>query len=58
MPHAVLEILAQVGSDRLVIGSDLPENVDSEIRKIFSLPISDEDKRAILWETAARLFGS
>ena len=57
-PHAVLEVLNHVGSDRLMAGSDLPESVEAEIGKIETLPVADEDKRAILWETPARLFGA
>lgn len=57
-PHAVLEILKHVGADRLMAGSDLPESVEAEIGKIETLPVTDDDKRAILWETPARLFGA
>jgi predicted TIM-barrel fold metal-dependent hydrolase len=56
MPHHVLEILQSVGSDRLMVGSDLPENLDTEIGKILGLTIPDEDKRNILHTTAARVF--
>jgi predicted TIM-barrel fold metal-dependent hydrolase len=57
MPHHVLEVLGQVGSDRLMIGSDLPENVETEIGKILSLDIPDDMKRNILSDTACRVFG-
>ena len=57
-PHAVLELLKYVGSDRLMAGSDLPESVEAEIGKIETLPVEDEHKRAILWDTPARLFGT
>ncbi len=56
MPHQVLEVLAEVPSNRLMIGSDLPENLDIEMGKILSLGISEEDKRHILSGTACRLF--
>ena len=56
-PHAVLEILAHVGPQRLMAGSDLPESLETEIGKILALSIPDEAKRAILWETPSRLFG-
>ncbi len=55
-PHAVLEILQHVSPSRLMAGSDLPESVEAEIGKIETLPISDEDKQAILWDVASRLF--
>jgi len=57
MPHHMLEVLAQVPSSRLMIGSDLPESMDTEIGKILTLDIPDEDKRNILDRTACRVFG-
>lgn len=56
-PHGVLEVLAHVGPERLMAGSDLPESLETEIGKILTLPIPDLAKRAILWETPSRLFG-
>ena len=55
-PHAVLEVLGHVGPERLMAGSDLPESLEVEIGKILTLPVGDGVKRAILWETASRLF--
>jgi predicted TIM-barrel fold metal-dependent hydrolase len=52
----VLEVLAEVPSDRLMIGSDLPENLSDEMGKILSLEIPDQDKQNILSGTACRLF--
>ena len=57
MPHAILEILQHVGADRLMAGSDLPESLETEIGKIETLPVPEDDKRAILWDTAAKVFG-
>ncbi|MEP6716821.1 MAG: amidohydrolase family protein [Terriglobia bacterium] len=57
MPHQVLEVLASVPADRLMIGSDLPENTSVEMGKILTLDISDEQKRSILSGTACRVFG-
>ena len=56
MPHQVLEVMAHVPASRLMIGSDLPENVDTETLKIIGLPVADDQKREILWQTATRLF--
>jgi predicted TIM-barrel fold metal-dependent hydrolase len=56
MPHQVLEVLKNVPSDRLMIGSDLPENVSTEMGKILGLGIADQDKRNILSRTASDLF--
>jgi predicted TIM-barrel fold metal-dependent hydrolase len=57
MPHQVLEVLAHVPADRLMLGSDLPENISTEIGKILTLAISDEQKRSILCATGSRVFG-
>jgi predicted TIM-barrel fold metal-dependent hydrolase len=58
MPHQVLEVLAHVPADRLMIGSDLPENISTEIGKILTLAIPDEQKRSILCTTGCRVFGA
>ena len=57
MPHQVLEVMAKVPASRLMIGSDLPESVDTEISKIIGLSIPEDQKREVLWSTASRLFG-
>ncbi len=57
MPHHVLDVLAYVASDRLMIGSDLPESVATETGKILLLDIADDAKRNILDVTASRVFG-
>ena len=57
MPHQVLEVLHRVPSDRLMIGSDLPENLNIEMSKILQLGISEDDKRNILYQTACQVFG-
>jgi predicted TIM-barrel fold metal-dependent hydrolase len=56
MPHHVLEVMKHLPSSRLMIGSDLPENLDIEIGKILTLDVPDHDKRNILYETAAGIF--
>jgi predicted TIM-barrel fold metal-dependent hydrolase len=58
MPHQVVEVVRQVASNRLMIGSDLPESLDVEIGKILALNITDAYKRAILSATALEVFGS
>jgi len=39
-----------------MIGSDLPESLETEIGKILTLKIPDEDKRNILDQTACSVF--
>ncbi len=58
MPHHLAELMHLVPANRLMAGSDLPESVESEIGKIFLISMSDDDRRAILWETGARVFGA
>jgi predicted TIM-barrel fold metal-dependent hydrolase len=56
MPHQVLDVLRHVPSHRLMIGSDLPESIDTELGKILVLDIGEDDKRNILDRTAAGVF--
>ena len=56
MPHHVREVLNHVASDRLMIGSDLPESASTEFGKILGMDIADDDKRSILSATADRVF--
>jgi predicted TIM-barrel fold metal-dependent hydrolase len=58
MPHHIADLMNYVPASRLLAGSDLPESVETEIGKIFTLALSEDDRRAILWETGAQLFGS
>ena len=57
MPHQILEVLGQVPADRLMAGSDLPENTATEFDKILSLPVAAEQKAWMLSGTAQRVFG-
>lgn len=56
MPHHITEIMAHVPAERLMVGADLPESLPTEMHKVLTMSISDEEKRKILWETATRLF--
>jgi predicted TIM-barrel fold metal-dependent hydrolase len=57
MPHHVSEVLRHVSSERLMIGSDLPESTNTEIGKIMQLEAGRDVKEDLLWNTAERLFG-
>ncbi len=57
MPHFVLDILAHVPASRLMIGSDLPESLETELGKVLGLEVEEAVRRDILWNTADRLFG-
>ena len=56
MPNHVLRVLSQVPSNRLMIGSDLPENIAVEVGKILDLEVPEEARRDMLWGTAHRVF--
>lgn len=56
MPHHVLEVLAHVPASRVMIGSDLPESLDTEFGKILRMRIAEEDRRAILFGAGAQVF--
>jgi uncharacterized protein len=57
MPHQVLEVLVHIAPSRLMIGSDLPESMATEMTKILLLNIDAESRRDIFWNTACRVFG-
>jgi len=50
--HLVLEVLSQVPPSRLMIGSDLPENLEDELGKIVHLDADSRTRADILWHTA------
>ena len=56
MPHHITEVLTHVTPSRLMIGSDIPESMETEVSKIFSLELSSEDRSHILWNTASAVF--
>lgn len=56
MPHHIRDVVAHVPPTRLMVGSDVPESLETEMGKIQTLDISPEAKRDILWNTARRLF--
>lgn len=54
-PAQVHEVLRHVPASRLMIGSDLPESRQTELRKIADLPIPETERRQILWDTPRRV---
>jgi len=56
-PHQTLAVLEHLPASRLMMGSDLLENLEAEIAKILRLDIPLEAKRHILFGTAAGVFG-
>jgi hypothetical protein len=49
--------IRRLGAERVMFGSDLPENIPVELAKYRHLRLSDDDLTAVLGGTAARVFG-
>ncbi|MEX2264189.1 MAG: amidohydrolase family protein [Bryobacteraceae bacterium] len=56
MPHHIRDVIAHVPPARLMVGSDIPESLETEMGKIQTMDLPPEAKRDILWNTARRLF--
>lgn len=56
MPHHIAEVLQHVPSTRLMIGSDLPESLTTELSKILFMHLAPEMTHDIFWNTAQSLF--
>lgn len=57
MPHHAMQVLQHISSERLMIGSDWPEDLATEMFQMNSLEVADEVKHNLLWNTAYALFG-
>lgn len=56
-PRAV-ELIRRFGSDRIFFGTDYPVTTAThELERFFRLPLLEEERRAILWDNAARFLG-
>lgn len=56
MPHHTLDVLKHVPAHRVMAGSDLPESAAVELGKIVALDVSEDIKKAVLWDTPASIF--
>jgi predicted TIM-barrel fold metal-dependent hydrolase len=56
MPNHIQQVLAHIPPCRLMLGSDLPENLHAELFKICQMDIPRNAKEDILWKTANQLF--
>ncbi|MDX2266978.1 MAG: TatD family hydrolase [Bryobacter sp.] len=54
--HNAGDVLRQVPSSRIMIGSDLPESAPTEIDKVFHLGLPPEQMHDVLHRTASRVF--
>ena len=56
--NMIEHMVKQIGADRIVWGSDAPTfSMSAQLSKVLFARIADADKRKILYDTAARLFG-
>jgi aminocarboxymuconate-semialdehyde decarboxylase len=58
-PEGLRHLAAEVGASQLVVGTDYPFPwTESAVDEVLAVPgFSDDDKRAVLGETAAKLLG-
>ena len=57
-PEDAKRIIRTYGADRVLFGSDYPMwSPKKELETFFSLGLTEEENRAILWENAANLLG-
>ena len=55
--YQVAEMVRAIGAERVMFGSDHPSNVASELAKLRSIGLSDEQLGTVLGDTARRVFG-
>jgi uncharacterized protein len=55
--YQVAEMVRAAGAERVMFGSDHPSNVASELAKLRSIGLTDEQLRAVLGGTARWVFG-
>ena len=53
----IRNMVQQVGADRVMLGTDLPENIPAVLAIYEALDLTAEERDACLWTTAARVFG-
>ena len=57
-PGAIEELVEEGGADRVIFGSDIPlMDPRTQLGKIITADISDEDKRLVIGGNAKRLLG-
>ncbi|MGE5553762.1 MAG: amidohydrolase family protein [Betaproteobacteria bacterium] len=57
-PEEAVEVIRRHGPDRILFGSDFPLwSPPAELALLQSLPLTDEERRLILWDNARRLLG-
>lgn len=52
----IRHFVGMLGAGRVMMGSDFPENVPAALTIYDTIPLSDTERRACLWGTAADLF--
>lgn len=55
-----VDVVNKIGADYFVVSSDYPHSdgaFPDAIKEFLGLPLSDEQRRKILWDNCARLYG-
>ncbi len=55
-PQYDLDLMVETFPDKVLFGSDVPENIATELTKIRSLDLTEETMSKVLGENAARIF--
>jgi predicted TIM-barrel fold metal-dependent hydrolase len=55
-PGDIGAMIARLGADRVMFGSDAPNNVSTEVAKYASLDLTPQQREAVLEGTARRVF--
>jgi len=53
---AIRDLCKNIGADRVMFGSDMPENVAPELAKFRSIGLTDEELECCLCNTASKVF--
>ncbi|MBR7091777.1 MAG: amidohydrolase [Clostridia bacterium] len=57
-PQKAVDLIRRYGADRVLFGSDYPMwSPHRELARFLQLDLTDAEKRLILWDNAARLYG-
>jgi len=56
MPGDIAMFIEKLGADKVMFGTDIPQNIEMEFAKVRSLNLSKEDKEKFLYKTAEQVF--
>ncbi|HEX7197461.1 MAG TPA: amidohydrolase family protein, partial [Candidatus Limnocylindria bacterium] len=56
-PGDIAGMIARLGADRVMFGTDAPNNVSTEMAKYHALDLTESVRAAVMGGTATRVFG-